>query len=155
MKSADGINWIPCEVETTENFCSVTWTGRQLVAAGYYIYSSPDGITWTRKPNIAYNSLYSITWTGSLLVAVGYSGQIITSPEDVAAASIMPLQKKSVSEQMRFSRSLCFGYNLLTIKDNHSGYRYNLLGRRFGKELLNVNTEIKRNKPHKSHSGGL
>jgi hypothetical protein len=47
--SHDGLTWQRCESDPTEDFQSVTWTGKRFIARGNATWTSSDGLTWSRE----------------------------------------------------------------------------------------------------------
>ena len=88
--SPDGIIWTvkqPGELSGSDLNC-VTWTGKQLVAAGYAeSFVSTDGITWTKHTMGSGGIFTSVVWGKNQLVAVGSEERIMTSPDGITWTS--------------------------------------------------------------------
>lgn len=93
--SPDGNTWTDLN-SGAENFRSVIWTGKQLVAVGENIMTSTDGMTWASRSygtdrDLVVHGLNSVVWTGAangegngLLAAGGWRGDtILTSPDGI------------------------------------------------------------------------
>jgi hypothetical protein len=113
--STNGYSWSLKTLGRIGYFPSITWSGTQLVAAGYVtksnvpvdfrgeygtILSSTDGTTWTVRyeDSTMYSSLNSVIWTGSRFIAVGQQGRCVTSPNGTTWTAVwLPLRANLTS----------------------------------------------------------